>query len=232
LGAAVLIITIAATAGAAVGGVVSVLVIVGLTIERVNAYYDLPEIRRRKNLTLKSRALNAEIAAATDKKNSAELKLRATIQQENAEKASELKRIQEQVRVTSLSSIPISRLDRLSGIGPGIINNYRAAGIHNARDLAVRGPYVKGVGSKKGAQVRAQLQEWETSLRRQIPNALPKDIEQRLSDKWRSQKQPIVNDVDAATRQISRQNAELRNTEVELRNLRVPTFGTFLRRLF
>src|SRR5207248_3739442 len=95
------------------------------------------------------------------RKRTAEVQLSSLNQQETSELTQELQRLQAAHIGAYLSGIDIWRLTEIKGIGPHVVGNFRASGIHNAGQLKHRGPYAHGVGAQRRLAIQSKLLEWE-----------------------------------------------------------------------
>lgn len=199
-----------------------------LLIARVRQYISLPALARRRELKGKLRTLEREVRRRDQERLQLEEQLRVLSQQENAEKGEALKRVRDAHLEAHLSSIPVTRLSRISGIGPVIIGNLQAAGIRNAADLKRRGPHVQGVGPKRRGQIYDFLTQWERDAARTMPGSLPADVERPIAAKYQAQKNSVTDRLRAVGAMLSGRRTEAGQAESELKQLHVPTFGQFL----
>ncbi|MBI3950206.1 MAG: hypothetical protein HY314_07105 [Acidobacteria bacterium] len=114
-------------------------------------------------------------------------------------------------------------------------NNLRAAGINNASQLREElrrygTSRIRGVGSKRGQEIRRVLSNWESYAKVQI--TLPFDVESRIKNKYAQQSQSIAGQLVVTKQKLSTLPAEISQAEWELRQLSVPSFGEFLKRNF
>ena len=201
-----------------------------LLIARVRQYTSLPASIRRRELKAAFAALDREVRKRDQERVQLEEQLRALSQQESAERGEELKRVKDAHLEAYLSSIPVTRLAGISGIGPVIIGKLQAAGIQHAAHLKRRGPHVQGVGPKRRGQIYDLLRQWERDAARTTPSSLPADAERRIVAKYQTQRDFVVDRLRAVGVMLSGRRAEASQAESELKQLHVPTFGQFLRK--
>jgi hypothetical protein len=216
-------------AGIAVGAIATSTGGLLFLLARTLQYSKLPALARRRELSAKLAALEREARKRDLERTKAEQQLNALSQQEAAEKGQELKRSRDAHLEAYLSSIPVSRLLSLSGIGPAIIGRLHGAGIQNAAHLKRRGPHVEGVGPKRRGQINGLLTEWERDAARTMPSSLPADMEHRIAAKYRAQKSAAVDRLRAVNAMLAGRRTEASQAESELKQLHVPPLGQFLR---
>lgn len=224
-----LALVLGGVAGPEAGVVAALLGGLAYLLERARRYNSLPALVRRRELQSKLAEFRTELQKQAAAKTRLEQQANALTQQENQEKSEELKRLMDAHASAQLSAIPISRLLDVSGIGPYVVGNFKNAGIHNAAQLKQRGPYVQGVGTKRRAQILGMLSQWERDASRGRPNALPPDIDLRITGKYQQQRQVLVNQIGAISRRIATVSSDTTRAESELKQLHVPTFRQFLK---
>jgi len=236
VGAATLILIgiLALASGEFLGGegaaVMSVVGVLGYLLERITRYYSLPALLHQRELHSQLTQLHRDLDEQTVKKRAVEQQMLTLTQQEHQEKVQELRRRQDAHGSAYLSSIPISRLKDISGIGPYVLDNLQNAGIHNALQLKQRGAYnVQGVGTKRRGQILAMLSQWERAGSHNSPRALPLDVEARIASKYQAQRQVLGNQFGEMGRRIAAIGSDKSEAEWQLKQLHVPTFSQFLK---
>jgi len=204
----------------------------GYLMERLGRYNALPALHRQRELQAKLEQLRRDLRNETSNKNALEQQMFGLTQQENQEKAQEIRRLQEAHAAGYLSRIPISGLMNISGIGPFVVGNFQAAGINNALQLKQRGPYVTGVGTKRRSQILVMLSQWERAAAQGSPQALPSDTETRITTKYHQQRQALASQIGAVGRRIAARGSHVSQAESELKQLHIPTFSQFLKNTF
>jgi predicted flap endonuclease-1-like 5' DNA nuclease len=224
-------------AGGEVIAYLTISVAVFYIVERYNRFRNLPVFTRRKDLSTKIAQLTADLHRNVSEQSRLQNERARLSQREAQEKAQALKELQEKELATALSRIDISRLTEIRGIGSYVINNLRAAGIHNAsqlrEELRRHGTYrMRGIGPKRGKEIRHMLSNWEAVAKQQIPKMLPPDVEYRITSAYAQQWRTIVNQITAIEQKIATLRAEISRCEWDLKQLYVPSFSEFLKRNF
>jgi hypothetical protein len=169
----------------------------------------------RKEFQDKISQKRATMTDAESRKRSAEQRLASLNQLESTEAVQELNRLQEAQIANYLSSIDISGLTEIKGIGPHVVGNFRAAGIHNIGQLRHRGPFAQGVGAQRRLAIHEKIQEWERVATRGLQQ-LPAPTRARIQAKYAAQRQTIMNEIAVLTQSLRVIGPELRQAEGSL----------------
>lgn len=208
--------------GALIGGI-------SYLIQRAMSFNALPALARRRELQGKLDRLRKEQLTLNPKKNDLERQLAVLNQGENNERGQALLRLQSAHLAGKLSAVSIEGIKSISGIGPVIVNNYRGAGVSNAWQLRQHRSAVPGVGDKRRQQIFGLLAEWERTARVGMPGALPPQEEGQIVATFRQRRAPLVDQIAAVTRQMSTMSTDVSQAEWEINQLRIPSFGEFLK---
>lgn len=227
LGAGVL--GIAGLLGPQAGAIAALIGGLGYLIQRAMSFNALPALSRRRELQRKLDGLRRELLGLNPNKNDIERQLAVLRQGENSERGQALLRHQNAHLAHGLSGVPIEAIRSISGIGPAIVNNYRSVGVNNAWQLRQHRSAVSGVGQKRRAQILGLLAEWERSARVGIPTTLPRDEEAQIVAAFTKRRSPLADQLGVLNKRIFVISTEVSQAEWEIRQLRVPSFGEFLK---
>jgi hypothetical protein len=206
--------------------------LLALLVERLSRYNALPALKRRRELERRTKQYRLDLANQISKKRTLEQQTIALTQSESRERGQELARLREAHISAHLSTIPISRLSSISGIGRVIVSNFQQAGVHNAQQLRQRGTNVPGVGAKRRSQILGLLAQWERAAAASSPNTLPPNIDSTITGNYRRQRQALVDQLAAVSRQIAKLSSDASQAEREALLIHVPTFGRYLKNTF
>jgi serine/threonine protein kinase len=200
-------------------------------MERHHRFRALPVFSRRQALTRRIAELDRECTSVVENQNRLQNETSRLTPLEAQEKTNTLKAIQERELNSALSQVDISRLSQISGVGPHLIGNLRAAGFHNASQLhqSPRWSGVRGIGPKRHAQIAALLRRWTNEAQRRLSTRLPADIETQIAAKYQQQRRALVDQLAFLGNKLASTRSELQQRQAELGQSNVPSFGQFLK---
>lgn len=199
--------------------------------ERYRKFLALPVFSRKEALTARIVELEKKRSSTVQEQNRLQNDTSRTTQLEAQEKANTLRVVQEQELNSSLSCIDIAKLSEITGIGPHLINNLRAAGFYSAAHLRQSSSWsgVRGIGPRRRGQVASLLRHWTDEAQRRLSTRLSADVERQIVTKYHQQRQALVNQLAFHGNKLGSIQSELQQRQAELAQLTIPSFGQFLK---
>lgn len=202
----------------------------GYVLERYKRFRALPVFIRRSALTKRITELQRERESAVEDQKRLQAETAQISQLEIQEKATTLKAVRERELASALSQIDISRLAKISGVGPHLVGNLKAAGILNASHLDQgRWHGIRGIGPKRRSQIANLLRQWKEEAERRASTSLPRDVERQIATKYEQERRIRLDQLAFLGTKLVPIGNELQQLERELAQLSIPGFSHFLR---